>query len=565
MASVSFVWKADRPLLSEEEIARRVHAVSLKRNLDEFASVLVLMAIRQESAFWCPANKKDPASLNYPHDSLSDDGRSVAYLQQQNKVPGENPTGPGENWWGPMSCRMNLECSVNTFLERLDGGYRRGLGNPYECSVLIDNVQGSYWNGDAAHPGYYGKHYDYCWSLLKRALAGTPTPLPPGPAPEPVKPRPSVEPNPAWRGDPVWLPAVLRAFGVRVEEFRGWLERGHGDYGRISWVLWHHTGNRNETREGIAFHPSLGLAANMLILPDGLVVLTGVGVAWHGGAGVYPGIPEDGINQVSIGIECAHSGASGDPWPDVQMDAMLRVGAAISWFLGPTLPPDHQIAHKEWAGRENPLGVNKQGKPDPVDIDMNWFRHQIAQRAAAGPSGLGEDDWMANVDVDRLNRAIDKILGGGSMPDGWESRSIFALPGKVDDTVGMLLHTDGNGHTEKVILGALIGYPEYVADVRRVAKEGPAKGTYAHRHYPEAAQEFAQTLAPLCGKLAGLLSAVPETGPTGSLTDAPSGTATKTGPTAPETDAPDDSEPETWGERAARLTGRSARKSDEES
>lgn len=387
---MNFVWKADRPLLSEEEIARRVHGVSLARGLDEFASVLDLMCQRQESGFWCPWNRKDPSSEKYDHDSESDDGRSVGRHQQQNGRAGESlPAGDRDNWWGDMASRMGLESSTDKFLERLEDGYHRALGNPALCSEIISNVQGP--RKDLR--GAYAKHYDYCWGLLKRALANTASPVV-GPTPEPVRPSVGLRPNPAWRGDPIWLPDVLRAFGVDVYEVEGARERGHGDFGKISWVLWHHTGNVNETDHGITNHPTLGLAANMLVHPDGRTAITGFGVAYHGGKGIYPGIPEDGINQVSIGIECAHSGAHGDPWPDVQMRAMINIGAAIEWFLA--LPPSNEIAHKEWAGAENPLGINKQGKPDPIDIDMDWFRSQIAARVQAGPTG--EDDMFTDND-----------------------------------------------------------------------------------------------------------------------------------------------------------------------
>jgi hypothetical protein len=33
-----------------------------------------------------------------------------------------------------------------------------------------------------------------------------------------------------WIGDPVWLADVLRAEGVRLVEFPGWRDRGHGDF-----------------------------------------------------------------------------------------------------------------------------------------------------------------------------------------------------------------------------------------------------------------------------------------------------------------------------------------------
>jgi predicted chitinase len=120
--------------------------------------------------------------------------------------------------------------------------------------------------------------------------------------------------------------------------------------------------------------------------------------------------------------------------------------------------------------------------------------------------GEGEDE-LAGVDADRLNRAVDKILGGGTMPERWDSRSIFARePGGVDDTIGMVLFGDGNGFNTVVILGALVGVEEFVDDVKRVAKSGPAKGTYAAKHFAKEAKAFAKSLEPLCGSLAHLTS-----------------------------------------------------------
>ena len=46
-----------------------------------------------------------------------------------------------------------------------------------------------------------------------------------------------------WTGDPVWLADVLRAEGIKVVEYPGWKDRGHGDMGTIWGVVAHHTGN----------------------------------------------------------------------------------------------------------------------------------------------------------------------------------------------------------------------------------------------------------------------------------------------------------------------------------
>lgn len=177
---MSWVWKADQPLRSEEQVAREVHEVALARGLDDLASVLALMCIRQESGFWCPWNRADPSSEKYPHDSESDDGRSVGYFQQQNGVPGENPVGR-DNWWGDMSTRMDLKRSCNTFLERLSDDYVT-VGNAAQATGFIQRVQGS------AYPNAYAKHWDYCWDLLKRAMQQGPIlPVPPEtPVPIPV-------------------------------------------------------------------------------------------------------------------------------------------------------------------------------------------------------------------------------------------------------------------------------------------------------------------------------------------------------------------------------------------
>lgn len=181
--------------------------------------------------------------------------------------------------------------------------------------------------------------------------------------------------------DPVWLPDVLRAAGLRCDVFPGAFDRGHGDFGGIWGVVCHHTGSFGETPNGIANHPSLGLASQLFLHRDGYFVLCGVGIAWHAGSGSWPGIQANNANQVTIGIEAQNDGGGSpgrphhQPWSDAQYWAYVRGVAAILRHIGQ--PASHAIGHKDWAGPA-------QGKWDPGGIDMNIFRADVAA-AMAGP------------------------------------------------------------------------------------------------------------------------------------------------------------------------------------
>lgn len=120
---------------------------------------------------------------------------------------------------------------------------------------------------------------------------------------------------------------------------------------------------------------------------------------------------------------------------------------------------------------------------------------------------LIEEDWMANVDTDRLNKAIDKILGGGSMPAKWDSRGMFMPPGEpgtdVDDTVGMILNVDGNVWNIVMIIGALLGVERDAQAVKDAAAGNFAKDSFVdgNEWVNKRAQEFAKKLEPLIGLL----------------------------------------------------------------
>lgn len=120
---------------------------------------------------------------------------------------------------------------------------------------------------------------------------------------------------------------------------------------------------------------------------------------------------------------------------------------------------------------------------------------------------LDQGDELMGVNVERLNRAVDKILGGGEMPETWLSRGMFGPAdekvGGVDDTVGMLLNTDGNSWNIVMIIGALIGVERDVQAIKDNAAGKFPKGSYVESNpwLKARAQEFAQKLLPLCGLL----------------------------------------------------------------
>ncbi|BBZ03029.1 bacteriophage protein [Mycolicibacterium chitae] len=183
-----------------------------------------------------------------------------------------------------------------------------------------------------------------------------------------------------WVGDPVWLADVLRAEGVRLVEYPGWRDRGHGDFKDIRGVMVHHTGSDNASAASIARgRPDLpGPLSQLHIARDGTITVVAVGVAWHAGVGMYPWLPTNMANWHTIGIECANSGTSPTAphrthWPDAQYDALVRSCAAINRRLAQN--SSRTIGHKEYAGRA-------QGKWDPGAIDMDILRSDI--QAAIG-------------------------------------------------------------------------------------------------------------------------------------------------------------------------------------
>lgn len=281
----------------------------------------------------------------------------------------------------------------------------------------------------------------------------------------------TLDPVPGFSGDPYWLADVIRAEGCNVVEMDGWQNRGEGDQGVLWGMVFHHTGNVNETPEGIAFHPTLGLAAHILIRPDATVYVCGIGKANHAGRGSWDGIETDNANEVTIGVEVAILPVEGAPhrsgWPDGQYLATVKVFAAILRKLAQR--SNRAISHKEWATL-GPLGW-RQGKWDPGAVDMDIFRGDVQARIDSKP--MTTKGFLMALSDKQQQELYDKIMAYPGVPgiDGkWPSRSIYRDTNNgVDDTVGMLLNIDGSVHELTVENRALLGNPDAIARVKATA------------------------------------------------------------------------------------------------
>lgn len=190
---MSFTWFADRPQLTKVQVAQTIHAVSLARGLDRLATVLGVMCVCQEAGadceatgereFWCPANPThEPSSMAIQHDSLSNDGRSVGYFQQQTP------------WWGTVANEMDLATAANNFLDRLSDDYT-SVTNAQQANDFIQDVQGS------GVPNAYGQWWDLANQIVDQALAApgvVPTPAPSPAAPATAAARPDFNEYPLW-------------------------------------------------------------------------------------------------------------------------------------------------------------------------------------------------------------------------------------------------------------------------------------------------------------------------------------------------------------------------------
>ncbi|UPZ27608.1 N-acetylmuramoyl-L-alanine amidase [Streptomyces sp. LRE541] len=173
----------------------------------------------------------------------------------------------------------------------------------------------------------------------------------------------------------------LRDEGVTVVEVYGWESRNRnakGPWGPVHGVMIHHTVTRGTAntvkivRDGYAALP--GPLCHGMIAKDGKVHLVGYGRANHAGLGdpdvlraviaeTRPPADNEATvdgNRAFYGFECENLGDGKDPWPEVQIEAIVRVIAALA-------------RHHKWSARSAIRHLDWQpGKVDPRGPGMDW-------------------------------------------------------------------------------------------------------------------------------------------------------------------------------------------------
>jgi len=168
----------------------------------------------------------------------------------------------------------------------------------------------------------------------------------------------------------LWFPKVFFDAGLKVSEVPGWKTRGRRVLD-IRGSMAHHTASAPGKNA-----PSLGTVVNgrsdlpgplcqVLLGRDSTCYIVSAGSANHAGRGIWHG--ETDGNGRMFATEAENSGL-GEPWPEKQLDAYIRLHAAVHKYR--RIDAARACGHREYA-------LPKGRKIDPTGIDMVQFRYRM--------------------------------------------------------------------------------------------------------------------------------------------------------------------------------------------
>ena len=218
------------------------------------------------------------------------------------------------------------------------------------------------------------------------------------------------------------LADVLAAAGLDVWETDGWRNRARGSGGynpaAPGHVMVHHTasGPGSDGWDDVNYmtysHPDAPLC-NLYVDRGGGWYVCAAGATNTNGTGSDPcgHIADDSMNTDAIGIECGNNGV-GEPWPTVQLDALLVGVGALTAAYG--IPIARVHGHVEWAPSRK---IDPAGPPryatGPATWDLDAFRADLT------PGGF----LMALTDAEQRD-LYDRIMG--SLPGPYKDQELPA-------------------------------------------------------------------------------------------------------------------------------------------
>jgi hypothetical protein len=170
--------------------------------------------------------------------------------------------------------------------------------------------------------------------------------------------------------------------------------RGSGGYssGRPNAVMVHHTAS-GASADGwgdanyCTFSDSDRPLCNLYLSRKGQVWVCAAGATNTNGSGGPLGpVPKDSMNSCAIGIEAGNNG-TGEPWPDAQQDAYVKLASALCSAYG--IPTSQVYSHAEWAPsrKVDPAGPSQWSKSSGGGSSNMW--NMGAFRASCGGAAPG--------------------------------------------------------------------------------------------------------------------------------------------------------------------------------